>query len=47
MARVLMPVVLPRIGLTHPVDAGARRLVNAVVDGDLESASAMQVPPTH
>ena len=37
MKRVLMPYVFPRIGLSHPVDIGARRIVDAVVGGDLKS----------
>jgi NAD(P)-dependent dehydrogenase (short-subunit alcohol dehydrogenase family) len=37
MNRILMPYVLPRFGLAHPVDAGARRLVDATVGGDLDS----------
>ena len=34
---VLMPFVLPRIGLAHPVGAGAQRLVDAVVGDGLDS----------
>jgi NAD(P)-dependent dehydrogenase (short-subunit alcohol dehydrogenase family) len=37
MNRVLMPYVLPRLGLAHPVDVGARRLVDASVTDGLES----------
>ena len=37
MNRVLMPRVLPMLGLSHPVDAGARRLVDATVRDDLDS----------
>ena len=37
MNRVLMPYVLPRFGLAHPLDAGARRLVDATVRDDLDS----------
>jgi NAD(P)-dependent dehydrogenase (short-subunit alcohol dehydrogenase family) len=37
MNRVLMPFVLPRIGLAHPVGAGAQRLVDAVVGDRLDS----------
>jgi NAD(P)-dependent dehydrogenase (short-subunit alcohol dehydrogenase family) len=37
MNRVLMPHVLPRLGLAHPVGAGARRLVDATVGDDLDS----------
>ncbi len=37
MNRVLMPYVLPRLGLAHPVSAGARRLVDATVGNDLDS----------
>lgn len=35
--RVLMPYVLPRLGLAHPVQAGAKRLVDATVRDDLET----------
>lgn len=31
MNRVLMPYVLPRLGLAHPVEAGARRIVDAAM----------------
>lgn len=37
MNRVLMPFILPRFGLAHPLDAGARRLVDATVRDDLDS----------
>ena len=37
MNRVLMPYVLPRFGLSHPVSTGARRLVDATVSEDLDS----------
>jgi NAD(P)-dependent dehydrogenase (short-subunit alcohol dehydrogenase family) len=37
MSRVLMPYVLPAFGLSHPLDAGVRRLVDAAVDNKLES----------
>ena len=37
MNRILMPYVLPRFGLAHPLDAGARRLVDATVRDDLDS----------
>ncbi len=37
MNRILMPYVLPRLGLAHPLDAGARRLVDATVSDDLDS----------
>jgi NAD(P)-dependent dehydrogenase (short-subunit alcohol dehydrogenase family) len=37
MNRILMPYVLPRFGLAHPLDAGARRLVDATVGDDLDS----------
>jgi NAD(P)-dependent dehydrogenase (short-subunit alcohol dehydrogenase family) len=37
MNRVLMPRVLPLLGLSHPVDAGARRLVDATVRDELDS----------
>jgi hypothetical protein len=37
MNRVLMPYVLPRFGLAHPLDAGARRLVDATIRDDLDS----------
>jgi NAD(P)-dependent dehydrogenase (short-subunit alcohol dehydrogenase family) len=37
MNRVLMPIVLPRLGLAHPVGAGARRLVDAVMGDALSS----------
>ncbi len=37
MNRVLMPYVLPRFGLAHPVTTGALRIVDAVVKQDLES----------
>ena len=37
MNRILMTYVLPRFGLAHPVDAGARRLVDASVTDGLES----------
>jgi NAD(P)-dependent dehydrogenase (short-subunit alcohol dehydrogenase family) len=37
MNRVLMPYVLPRFGLSHPVSAGARRLIDATVTTGLES----------
>jgi NAD(P)-dependent dehydrogenase (short-subunit alcohol dehydrogenase family) len=37
MNRVLMPRVLPMLGLAHPVSAGARRLVDATVRDDLDS----------
>jgi NAD(P)-dependent dehydrogenase (short-subunit alcohol dehydrogenase family) len=37
MNRVLMPYVLPRLGLAHSLDAGARRLVDATVRDDLDS----------
>jgi NAD(P)-dependent dehydrogenase (short-subunit alcohol dehydrogenase family) len=36
MNRILMPYVLPRFGLAHPLDAGARRLVDATVRDDLD-----------
>lgn len=35
--RLLMPHVFPRLGLSHPVQAGARRLVDAVVSDELDS----------
>jgi NAD(P)-dependent dehydrogenase (short-subunit alcohol dehydrogenase family) len=37
MNRILMPYVLPRFGLAHPLDAGARRLVDATIGDDLDS----------
>jgi NAD(P)-dependent dehydrogenase (short-subunit alcohol dehydrogenase family) len=37
MNRILMPYVLPRFGLAHPLDAGARRLVDASVTDELDS----------
>jgi hypothetical protein len=37
MNRVLMPYVLPRFGLAHPVGVGARRLVDAVMGNALSS----------
>lgn len=37
MNRVLMPVVFPRIGLAHPLEVGAKRLVDAVGDFTLTS----------
>ena len=37
MNRVLMPRILPKLGLAHPVSAGARRLVDATVRDDLDS----------
>jgi NAD(P)-dependent dehydrogenase (short-subunit alcohol dehydrogenase family) len=37
MNRILMPYVLPRFGLAHPLNAGARRLVDATVRDDLDS----------
>ncbi|RDH76820.1 SDR family NAD(P)-dependent oxidoreductase [Mycolicibacterium moriokaense] len=37
MNHVLMPYVLPRFGLAHPLSTGARRLVDAVVSDDLAS----------
>lgn len=37
MNRVLMPRVLPVLGLAHPISAGARRLVDATVRDDLDS----------
>jgi hypothetical protein len=37
MNRVLMPRVLPMLGLAHPISAGARRLVDATVGDDLDS----------
>ncbi len=37
MNRILMPYVLPRFGLAHPLDAGVRRLVDATVLTDLDS----------
>jgi NAD(P)-dependent dehydrogenase (short-subunit alcohol dehydrogenase family) len=37
MKRVLMPFVLPRFGLAHPVGSGARRVVDAVMDDALSS----------
>jgi NAD(P)-dependent dehydrogenase (short-subunit alcohol dehydrogenase family) len=37
MNRILMPYVLPRLGLAHPLEAGARRLVDATVRDDLDS----------
>ncbi|WP_164478569.1 hypothetical protein [Mycolicibacterium stellerae] len=37
MNRILMPYVLPRLGLAHPVDTGARRLVHASVTDELDS----------
>jgi NAD(P)-dependent dehydrogenase (short-subunit alcohol dehydrogenase family) len=37
MNRVLMPHVFPKLGLAHPVSAGAERLVDATVREDLES----------
>jgi NAD(P)-dependent dehydrogenase (short-subunit alcohol dehydrogenase family) len=37
MNRILMPYVLPRFGLAHPVGAGARRLVDATLRDDLDS----------
>ena len=47
MNRILMPYVFPRFGLAHPVDAGARRLVDASVKDDLESGRLSRAPPTH
>ena len=35
--RVLMPFVFPRVGLSHSVETGARRLVDAVTRDELES----------
>lgn len=37
MNRVLMPHVFPRIGLSHPTDVGAKRIVDAVTGGGLQS----------
>jgi NAD(P)-dependent dehydrogenase (short-subunit alcohol dehydrogenase family) len=37
MNRILMPYLLPRFGLAHRVDAGARRLVDATLRDDLDS----------
>lgn len=37
MNRILMPYVLPRFGLAHPLEAGARRLVDASVTEELDS----------
>ena len=37
MNRLLMPYLLPRFGLAHPLDAGARRLVDATIRDDLDS----------
>jgi NAD(P)-dependent dehydrogenase (short-subunit alcohol dehydrogenase family) len=37
MNRILMPYILPRFGLAHPLEAGARRLADATVTGDLDS----------
>lgn len=37
MNRILMPYLLPRFGLAHPLNAGARRLVDATVSDDLDS----------
>ena len=37
MSRVLMPYVLPAFGLSHPLETGARRLVDAAVETELDS----------
>jgi NAD(P)-dependent dehydrogenase (short-subunit alcohol dehydrogenase family) len=37
--RVLMPYVFPRVGLSHSVEAGARRIVDAVVRDGLASGA--------
>lgn len=37
--KVLMPIVFPRLGLSHPVDTGARRLVDGAVGDQLDSGA--------
>jgi hypothetical protein len=37
MNRVLMPRILPMLGLAHPISAGAKRVVGATVRDDLDS----------
>ena len=37
MQRIVMPYVAPMFGISHPLDVGARRLVDAVVGGPLRS----------
>ena len=37
MQRIVMPYVGPVFGISHPLDVGAKRLVDALVDGDLRS----------
>jgi hypothetical protein len=37
MQRVVMPYVGPIFGISHPLDVGAKRLVDALVGGGLHS----------
>jgi hypothetical protein len=37
MQRIVMPYVGPIFGISHPLDVGAKRLVDALVEGDLRS----------
>jgi NAD(P)-dependent dehydrogenase (short-subunit alcohol dehydrogenase family) len=37
MQRIVMPYIGPRFGISHPLDVGAKRLVDALVEGDLHS----------
>ena len=39
MQRVVMPYVAPMLGLSHPLDVGAKRLVDALLGGPLPSGT--------